>query len=221
MAVCNSCGKPGNPEDKFCAGCGQPASQGAYSASAPTPTSSSTTPKKSGLGMPIIVLSVALALAIILGGGATWQWLDNSGQVKELSAETESLTAESADLQSQVSNLSSQVQALTGDKVKLEADKVQLTAELATKISPLKHFASEFQLTNWLAGAITKLNPLDGYFDQHYMLQRLAMDDGYFLSVYVDEDEEFFYAFLLAVAGDGVYLCYDNGEVYPWVYLGT
>ncbi len=230
MAFCNSCGTPSRPEDKFCANCGQPALPPATNTEGITATSATasvavqappnpTAPKKSGIGATTLVLSIALALAVIFGGGATFQWLDNSGKVKDLTAETETLTSDKSGLQSQIDSLNSQIQSLTGEKTKLETDKAKLTAELATKISPLKNFTSEFELQNWMTNAVTELNPLDGYLAQFYKLQRMAMEDGFFLSVSVDEDEEYYYAAAFAVVEDLVYVCYEDGSIYPWMVL--
>jgi hypothetical protein len=230
MAFCNSCGTPSRPEDKFCANCGQQALPPATNTEGITATSATasvavqappnpTAPKKSGIGATTLVLSIALALAVIFGGGATFQWLDNSSKVKNLTAETETLTTDKTSLQSQVASLNSQVQSLTGEKVRLETDKANLTAELATKISPLKNFTSEFELQNWITNAATELNPLDGYFTLYYKLQQLAMEDGFFLSIWVAEDEQYYYAEAYAVVGDLVYICYEDGSIYPWMVL--
>jgi len=224
MAFCTSCGNPADPNAKFCANCGQPAAASTppppeSTASMvlpppPSPPPSATPPRKNNIGT--IILTAVLALAVIFGGFAAWMWMDNSGQVKDLNAANDSLITEKADLSSQVSNLSSQIQTLNTDKSKLEADKTKLAADLAAlqKKYPLKNFATEFELQNWLLNAIKKLNPLDDYPAQYYMLQRLAMEDGYFLSVAIWEDETYFYPELYAVAGDVVYLCYEDGSMY-------
>jgi cell division protein FtsB len=233
MAYCTSCGNPTSHEDKFCAGCGKSAPPAAVApnieASPPSPpepatsfnqpsltSSTSGAPGKSGgMGAATIVLSIGLALAIIFGGGATWQWLNNSGKVKDLTAETETITAEKTDLSSQINNLSSQVQTLTGNIATLQADKTKLAAELTalrTKY-PLKDFKTPYELQNWLLAAIKKLNPLDDPPAQYYMLQRLAMDDGYFMSVAIWEDADFYYPELYAVADSVVYLCYEDGSM--------
>ena len=238
MTYCPSCGNPTRSEDKFCANCGKttppaavtpiietsPSTQpepAAVAAQPPpsqfeVPPPSASASRKSGMGATTIVLSVGLALAVIFGGGATWQWLDNSGQVKDLTAETESLATEKADLNSQISNLTSQIQTLSGSVSTLEADKAKLAADLAAlKLKyPLKDFQSEFQLQSWLLNAITKLNPLDEPPAQYYMLQRLAMDEGYFISVAIWEDDEFYYPELYAVADGVVYICYEDGSMY-------
>lgn len=232
MAFCNSCGTPSRPEDKFCANCGQPALPPTTNTEGITATSATasvavqappnpTAPKKSGIGATTMVLSIALALAVIFGGGATFQWLDNSSKVKNLTAETETLTTDKTSLQSQIDSLNTQVQTLQADKAKVEADKAKVSADLAAlQVKyPLKNFTSEFELQNWMTNAVTELNPLDGYLAQFYKLQRMAMEDGFFLSVSVDEDEEYYYAAAFAVVEDLVYVCYEDGSIYPWMVL--
>lgn len=230
MAFCTSCGNTTSPNDKFCANCGQPAAlspaatipEQAAAGQPPPPTSSSATPRKSGgFGTAGIILSIILVLALGFGGFAAWQWMDNSSQVKDLTAANENLTTEKADLSSQVDNLSGQVQSLTSSIAALNKDKAALTQEVNGYKAkyPLKNFATEFALQSWLLNAVTKLNPLDDYPDQYYMLQRLAEADGYFLSVAIWEDDQFYYPELYAVAGNVVYVCYEDGSIYPSFYL--
>ncbi|MEL7561529.1 hypothetical protein [Dehalogenimonas sp. 4OHTPN] len=229
MAFCRSCGNTTSPNDKFCANCGQPAALPPAAtvpehaaAGQPPPTSSSATPRKSGgFGTAGIILSIILVLALGFGGFAAWQWMDNSSQVKDLTAANESLTSEKADLSSQVSNLSSQVQSRDATIASLNATTTELTKQINDYKAkyPLKNFTSEFALQSWLLNAITKLNPLDDYPDQYYMLQRLAETDGYFLSVAIWEDDQFYYPELYAVAGNVVYVCYEDGSIYPSFYL--
>ncbi|PVV83322.1 hypothetical protein DD509_07060 [Dehalogenimonas alkenigignens] len=230
MAFCTSCGNTTSPNDKFCASCGQPTALppapevpelSAANQALPAAPLTAAPPKRGGFGTAGIILSIILVLALGFGGFAAWQWMDNSSQVKDLTTANESLTSEKADLSSQVTNLSSQVQTLTSDKSKLETDKAALTQQVNDYKAkyPLKNFATEFALQSWLLNAITKLNPLDDYPDQYYMLQRLAETDGYFLSVAIWEDDQFYYPELYAVAGNVVYVCYEDGSIYPSFYL--
>ncbi|MEN8613685.1 hypothetical protein ABFB09_00170 [Dehalogenimonas sp. THU2] len=230
MAFCTSCGHTTGPEDEFCANCGKTAGHTAKSPveSPPAPSETSatiptlpgaTTPpnKKTGIGMPVIVLSAILGLAVIFGGVSAAQWQSASGQVDDLTVQKDEVTAERDDLSLQIQNLSSQITTLSASVSALEADKSRLSDDLAKIQSkfPLKNFGTEFELQNWLLAAIKKLNPLDDYPEQYYMLQRLAMDDGYFLSVAIWEDEQFYYPELYAVAGDMVYICFEDGSIYP------
>ena len=234
MAYCPSCGNPTGPEDKFCTNCGKLALPAAAAphieALPPAPAEpviaalppaaieppSADVPRKSGKGASTMILSGLLALAVIFGGFATLQWMDNSSQVKDLTAANGSLTTEKADLSSQLSNLTSQVQALNTNITTLQADKTKLAADMAALQNkyPLKNFSTEYELQNWLLSAILKLNPLDDFPAQYYMLQRLAMEDGYYMSVGIWEDEEFYYPELYAVADGVVYICYEDGSMY-------
>ncbi len=231
MAYCPSCGNPTGPEDQFCANCGKlalpagtapkiealpPAPPEPVAIALPPASMESASTGKSGRGSSTMVLSVVLVLAVIFGGFAAWQWMDNSSQVKDLTAANAGITSEKADLSSQLSNLTSQVQALNTNITTLQAEKTKLAADMIAlqKKYPLKNFSTEYELQNWLLSAITKLNPLDEPPAQYYMLQRLAMDDGYFLSVAIWEDEEFYYPELYAVADGVVYICYEDGSMY-------
>ncbi len=233
MAYCPSCGNPTGPEDKFCANCGKlalpaatapkiealpPAPTEPIAAALPPASMESASTGKSGKSASTMILSVVLALAVIFGGFAAWMWMDNSGQVKDLTAANDGLATEKADLSSQLSNLTSQVQALNTNITALQADKTKLAADLAAlqKKYPLKDFSTEYELQNWLLSAITKLNPLDEPPAQYYMIQRLAMEDGYFMSVAIWEDTEgvYYYPELYAVADGVVYICYEDGSMY-------
>lgn len=234
MAFCPSCGNPTGADDKFCAKCGKtilstesplesPGTQpgvigdedGLTNGYSPSPA------KNGGLPVPPVFLYAALVLLLILGGVTAVLWQGANSRVNDLTTERDTLVEERDDLNSQVQNLSGQITTLSGQISSLEAAKSLVETQLSSIQSkyPLKNFSTYGELQNWLFNAIAKLNPLDDYPKQYYMLQRLAMEDGYYLSVAIWEDEEFYYPELYAVVGDTVYICFEDGSIYVSFYL--
>ena len=220
MAFCSSCGQPVSEQDKFCAKCGKPVPTGGLpaenSASGGEQAQELTAGKAGSFRSSIgrYTLFGLIGLAVIFGGVTTVLWQNAEGKLSDAAQEIESLKNDNSGLTTQVQNLSSQVSTVNARLAQAESELSALQA-----VYPLKNFASYGDLQNWLFNAITKLDPADDYPEQYYMLQRLAMEDGYFLSVAIWEDESYYYLELYAVAGDIVYICFEDGSIYTSFYL--
>ena len=122
--------------------------------------------------------------------------------------------AEATSLRAQLSSLQSNYDAATSDLAAIQ------------ELYPPRHFTSATELRQWLAANDISDLPVtevpQTLVDKTIQLQEAALEDGYILSLDIDEDPDFFYVNALALI-DGLIWIVDveTDEVYQWNSLGA
>lgn len=126
-----------------------------------------------------------------------------------------------ADAESQASSLQSQVSSLQSTSSKASSDLAAIQ-----EVYPPRHFTSATELRQWLAAnAISDMpasSVAETLVDKTLQLQEAALEDGYIISLDIDEDPDFFYVNALALIGGLIWIIdVETDEVYQWSSLGA
>lgn len=129
-------------------------------------------------------------------------------------ADLDAALAETTSLQSQLSSLQSDYDATSSDLTAIQ------------EVYPPRHFTSATELRQWLAANDISDMPAtelaETLVDRTLQLQEAALEDGYIISLDIDEDPDFFYVNALALIGGLIWIIdVETDEVYQWSSLGA
>ena len=129
-------------------------------------------------------------------------------------ADLDAALAEATSLQSQLSSLQSDYEDASSDLAAIQ------------EVYPPRHFTSATELRQWLAANDISDMPAtelaETLVDRTLQLQEAALEDGYIMSLDIDEDPDFFYVNALALIGGLIWIVdVETDEVYQWSTLGV
>ncbi len=129
-------------------------------------------------------------------------------------ADLDAARAEATSLQSQLSSLQSNYDDASSDLAAIQ------------EVYPPRHFTSATELRQWLAANTISDMPVteiaETLVDRTLQLQEAALEDGYIISLDIDEDPDFFYVNALALIGSLIWIVdVETDEVYQWSSLGA
>ena len=155
-----------------------------------------------------ISVGVVLLLASLLLAACGVPQADLDAAVTERDA----AKAEVTSLQSQVSSLQSEYNQASSDLAAIQ------------EVYPPRHFTSATELRQWLAAnAISEMpatEMAETLVDRTLQLQEAALEDGYIISMNLQEDFDFFYITATALIGGLIWIVdVETDEVLQWSTL--